>query len=333
MEDKDESLVVVKTDENLDVKADAETPVEENPLPTPTKIKHIVCSGGGVTGLCFYGVLKNLNLSGFWNIENIETIYGTSVGSLVATILALKYDWDILDNYFINRPWKNVFKINMSTILDVFHTKGFFNHKMFVEIFSPLFSGKDISIDVTMKEFFEITNIEMHIFVIEVNQFHIVDVSHKTHPDWKVIDAVYSSCAIPLIFSPHFKEQQCYVDGGILMNYPVDYCIKNGASADEVLGIRGYRDYITPVLQEHSIFDFIIYLVNKTHKRLLNVPNEKITHEIRISMKETTIQLISDVANSMEERIKLIEEGVELSKEFLEKIAALAASVYTVEEL
>ena len=47
-------------------------------------IKHLVLSGGGVVGFSFYGLLRETNKKGLWDISNIETIYGTSVGSIIS---------------------------------------------------------------------------------------------------------------------------------------------------------------------------------------------------------------------------------------------------------
>ena len=72
--------------------------------------------------------------------------------------------------------------------------------KTIEEIFVPLFSGKDISIDITLQDFYDITKKEIHIFTTDVMRFEVVDISYKTHPDWKLIDAVYASSSIPIIF-------------------------------------------------------------------------------------------------------------------------------------
>ena len=50
-------------------------------------IKHIVLSGGGVSGFSEYGVLRESHNSGFWNINNIKSIYGTSSGSIVSIFI------------------------------------------------------------------------------------------------------------------------------------------------------------------------------------------------------------------------------------------------------
>jgi len=51
-------------------------------------------------------------------------MYGTSVGTFLSVILSLNYDWDIIDTYFINRPWQNIFKIDIYTILQAFEKRG-----------------------------------------------------------------------------------------------------------------------------------------------------------------------------------------------------------------
>jgi predicted acylesterase/phospholipase RssA len=44
----------------------------ENP-----NIEHLVISGGCVWGFYEYGALKELHHRNFWNINNIQSIYGT----------------------------------------------------------------------------------------------------------------------------------------------------------------------------------------------------------------------------------------------------------------
>ena len=87
-------------------------------------IKHIVISGGGTTGLSYYGILRESQKKNIWNIEDIQTIYGTSIGSILAVMLCLKYDWDTLDDYLIKRPWQNVFHYDINTLLSCVQNNG-----------------------------------------------------------------------------------------------------------------------------------------------------------------------------------------------------------------
>ena len=124
--------------------------MNEHQKPT---IKHLVISGGGINGFSFYGVLRETVRQHVWNMEDIETMYGTSIGSMLAVMLALKYEWETLDDYLIKRPWHHVYKFDMYSIFDSFQKRGIFTNKVIEETFLPLFHGKDMAIDITMKEF------------------------------------------------------------------------------------------------------------------------------------------------------------------------------------
>ena len=63
---------------------------QERSLPKSPIIKHFVFSGGVIYGYAFYGAYKFLEQKGFVNIDNIETMYGTSCGAMVAVILSLR---------------------------------------------------------------------------------------------------------------------------------------------------------------------------------------------------------------------------------------------------
>ena len=64
-------------------------------------------------------MLRECHNRKLWKLEDIETIYGTSVGSIIAVILALDYDWDTLDDYLIKRPWNNVFNLMAKDIFKI----------------------------------------------------------------------------------------------------------------------------------------------------------------------------------------------------------------------
>ena len=114
-------------------------------------IKHLVLSGGGPAGFLTLGSLQYLNERNFWNIENIKTIYGTSIGAIIGIILLLKFDWETLNNYLINRPWHESLHITLNQIINIYVNKGLFDYKLVEIIFKPLFDAKNINLDVTLK--------------------------------------------------------------------------------------------------------------------------------------------------------------------------------------
>lgn len=285
------------------------------------KIRHIVMSGGGVAGFSFYGTLRESSNQGLWNINDIQTMYGTSIGAAMATIIALKYDWDVLDDFFIKRPWQNIYHFDINQVFLTFQNKGIFNKDVIKNTFLPLFKGKDIPIDVTLKEFYDIIKIELHYFATDVNKFKEIDFSYKTHPDWKVIDAIYASCALPVLLQPLITEDGCYSDGGIFSNYPLLQCIQNGADPEEIFGINRcsvLQLESLNITEDSSIIDYLFNIVNKLVERVLNNRKDSIKIKKEVIIKAPTMSLynIYLAASTIDERLRLIQRGVD---SFLEK--------------
>lgn len=281
------------------------------------KIKGIVLSGGGPIGFSMYGILRESNKNGFWKMDEIEQIYGTSVGAVIGLMISLKYDWDTLDEYLINRPWQNIFKFDMYSLINSIQKKGIFDKNILIQIFAPLFNGMDIPIDITMADFYEKTKIEHHFYTSEINESEIgiIDISHKSHPEWIVIDAVYASCCLPILFSPLQMGEKCYIDGGICNNYPIKNSIENGLEKDEIFGIgmEMNEKQLNKIEEKSTLFDYMVFILYKLMSKI--VSNEKeileIKYEIKIKNSGNLLYDILNATSSKEERIRLINSGCE----------------------
>jgi len=285
---------------------------------SPKKIKHIVCSGGGITGFAFYGILRETNKAGLWHFDDIETFYGTSVGSVLAVMMSLNYDWQTMDDFLIKRPWNNVFSFNMYSLVEAISKRGLFDIKSIEETFLPLFNGKDISINITLLEFYELTKKEVHIFTSEINSLELIDISYKTHPDWRLMDAVYASSALPFIFSPLLKSEKCYCDGGLLLNYPLRICIENGHDPDEILGInrtsKQKNETECPVInnsimESSTLFDYVMVIFSKIMKMVIKQEERTIKNEFVVHSLPLSFYNMYHASINMDERIRLVKLG------------------------
>ena len=233
--------------------------------PCPTTLKHIVISGGSDKGFSYYAALRESHRAGFWKLENIETVYGTSVGSIFAIFIVLlnHFSWEIYDNFLLKRPWHHIMNFNVQIIAQSIQQKGIFGSKVIEDILAPLFHAIDLSLNITMREFYEFTGIELHITTVELANFELVDICHTTHPDWKVVDAVYASSCLPILFIPYLWNDRLFVDGGFVCNYPVHLCIERGANPDEILGITSsciQEKQVYPVKLD-TLPDYILYII------------------------------------------------------------------------
>jgi predicted acylesterase/phospholipase RssA len=288
-------------------------------------IKHIVINGGGPTGLITYGVLKHLSQNKFFDSNHIETIYGTSIGGIFGVILALNYDWETLDDYILKRPWEKIFKIQPEDFFNLFYSKGLFSFSVVEGFLGKLFEAKDISLDITLKEFYEYTNIVHHFFTVKGDTLESIDISYKTFPDLSLIKALEMTTAFPIFCKPVFYEETCYIDGGLLNNYPVNKCLENEkCKKEEILGIKNTYPINTINLNEkmnlleylQTIFGKIINKLQTLHNtEYANIPNEvKCYCDKNITNYETWLNNLIE----SEKRKELVDYGINCAEQFLE---------------
>ena len=282
-------------------------------------------ASGGYKGLNILGVLSELSREKFYDIENIKTIYGSSIGAYVGVLLCLKMSWDDLLDYFINRPWQKAVKV--PSITDFFSDKGFVDCSFFAISLKNLLLSKDLNLDITFQELYDYSNIELHMFTVEVQSFVLKDLSVKTTPSMKILEGIHQTCAIPYVFKPSWYNNNYYIDGGVLNNYPLGNCINDGANKEEILGIKFEHDKnykVTIINKESNILEFSRHLHNKLIElcRKINVESGKeISNEIIINNFTPT-----DVAESIKlikekiHREKYINYGKKIAREFLNLI-------------
>jgi predicted acylesterase/phospholipase RssA len=233
-------------------------------------IKHIVISGGGPTGLLSYGAIRYLAKQKYWEFDNIETIYGPSQGAILAVVISLNFDWDILDDYVIKRPWGKVIEVKPGDFIESFSSKGVLSSSIIEIMVQPLLEAKEVSMDITLKEFYDFNNIEIHMYSAELHTFKKIDISYKTHPDLKLLTALKMTSAFPVMFPPIFYDGGCYIDGGVMNNYPIIDCLnQTKCSKDEVLGFHNYWEkYKERITEESSILEFSLYLAKQMVRRI-----------------------------------------------------------------
>jgi patatin-like phospholipase/acyl hydrolase len=316
-------------------------------------IRHLVISGGGVFGFSCFGAIRETCRLGLLDINNINSIHATSVGSMVGIFIALKYNMNEVEDYLVNRPWNRVFPFTLPALMSAVERRGIFDQTSLRELFLPFFLARDISIDITLRDFYDITQVDFHCFSTEISELKTVDFSHKTHPEWKLIDAVYCSSCLPILFSPFFHSSEedgktrYYMDGGLLNNYPVQECIDFVKKLDEeksdeeksdevednkkpkeedpdvidtakILGIckNNNREKITS-LDAHSstLLDYILFLFNKIIYKEHKHP-ETLSKEIIIDLPSISIYDVYHATTFKEERQRLIHIGVKCAQDY-----------------
>jgi len=284
-------------------------------------IKHLVISGGGPILFQITSAIQELERKEYLNMKNIESIYGTSAGAIVAVMISLRYDWDTINDYIIKRPWHDVFPIKIQNILDAYTKKGIFDIKTVEKCFKPLFDAKDISLNITMKDFFNLTNIDIHMCSFELNEYKVKDISHETFPDLPLLTAVQMTCALPVLVTPVFIDDKCFIDGGVGCNYPLCFCVDSGKPVDEILGFKNnYENENDSKIGENSTL--LDYILNFLFKALNYIHDNNVQPTIKNEIIFDTIYINFDVLknalNKIEVRRNLFEKGKQAAIKFLE---------------
>lgn len=291
-------------------------------------IKNIVLPGGGALGFQFLGALQKLEKDNFWKIENIESIYGTSVGAIIGAFICLKYDWETLNKYIIERPWHESIKVNPNHLLNLYDKKGIFDNDFFKIIFKSLLEAKDLSMNVTLKEFYNFSNIDFHIFTFNLNKFETIDLSHSSHPNLKLLDALHMSSAVPGLFVPFFENDMCYIDGGIKHNLPINYCLKDHPNKDETLAINFLyktedgNPLKAEVNPNSSLFDFIsVFTINAMRYIGETIEKQEIDNIVicYIDQNPFNLDFFMEVFKSCDLRKRLLETGEKDALDLLSK--------------
>jgi predicted acylesterase/phospholipase RssA len=275
-------------------------------------IKHIVLSGGFYVGLQMYGVIYELQRTKYLNMDNIDSFYGTSIGSVLCLILMLTTNMENTYNYIKNRPL-NIF--TLSTIDD--NTKGIYTKDIIIHLVRSFLYMNELTIESTLKDLYSKTNKDFYVYATKLSDMKLEEFSHKSHPNLSIIDCLYMSCSIPYLFNPLYKDGSFYVDGAIIDNYPYIYCL-NRNKPDSILGIYTTHNNIDTISPDSSIIDYIIYLNKKCYFRN-NGSKEYSDHEnnIEILHNGITLEVLIELSNNTDTRVKYIHNGIELAREHM----------------
>ena len=183
---------------------------------------------------------------------------------------------------------------------------------------------------------------------VELNTFKLVNLSYKTHPSLKVMDAIKMSCAFPIIFSPKIfieteinkkeycvdKEDKkdnkeeckrvcCYIDGGVMCNYPVNVCIEDQqCDPDEILGFRNiWEKYHETIDDDSSLVDFLKICVKQMIRKLENEKSYvNIKNEVSCVGEKIEYTSWFDLCSDESKRIHYIHRGMTYGEVFLRLI-------------
>lgn len=280
-------------------------------------IEHLVISGGGILGITEFAILYNLYKEKFWEISNIKSIYGTSIGTVIGAILLFDIDIETIHDYILHRPWEKSFNVPVDSIIDFYRSKGILDDSIIRLLIEYLMEYKSISKDITLQELFELSHVDFYLYTIDARTFKTVELSHKSHPELPLLKAIYMSCCYPFIFKPVWYDNTYYIDGGLKINNPINPCVQRTQNTDSILFINTVK-YVNDVIFEEDM-DCLSYYLNVL-KVILNNQNDhvksQVENEVIVPYKSFETSYL-DTLLDKKKRLECFQTGIRYSALFL----------------
>ncbi len=195
----------------------------------------LVLSGGGSKGVAHIGVIRELEKRGI----KPDYITGTSMGALIGGLYACGFTPDQLEDVIENGDWDYLMndKIKRENLLI---GQGDKNKNSLISLpldglkpamVSGLYQGQNVLtlIEVLVRKYnkpMDFNDLPIPFKCIATN---IETGEAKVFDRGKLADAMRASMSIPSVFAPYKINNELYVDGGLVNNFPTDVIKKMGA--------------------------------------------------------------------------------------------------------
>lgn len=221
-------------------------------------IDTLVIAGGGLKGFAMVSSIKQLLNFKIIKLKNIKNYYGTSVGSIISTLLAIGYSIDELLT-FIDKF--NFEKLSDDIDIDnLFTDFGISTGKNIMTVLQFLFNEKINKNDISFIELYNLKNITLNIIATNITDMIEEVFNHNTYPDMSIMTAIRMSIAVPIIFTPVLFNNKLYLDGGLVNNFPI-----NHVKTDKFIGITtNFKNKSN----NDSLMNFIFNFINITIKTI-----------------------------------------------------------------
>lgn len=297
-----------------------------------TSLKYTCLFGGGaIRGVVYIGAIKAFEELGI----EIDTLAGSSVGSIFASLLAVGYTSDELKQIFskVNFELFRDIAIGIGPIFAL--SKG----EVFLEWLRELIEKKYYGEKYKKGENRAVTfkDIEKNLIIITTNlsNFECKEFSKFETPDYEIASAIRISSCMPGLMKPIEYNKTLLVDGDLQKSWPMWKLSKNlESSVDRILELRleGYYDsnnisgidyanavyscmtsmstsFVTDIYADKDKFDYIVFNTGKTVVVDFNL-NENKRNELIHYGYEQTMSYFKEILPTKKSKIKKHYEAI-----------------------
>lgn len=203
-----------------------------------TTYQNLVFKGGGVLGIAYAGALQVLEQNNI--LQSIQRVAGTSAGAITAALVALRYSAAEIKS-IVNATNFKSFEDGFNP-LRVATKYGLYKGDAFLTWMQARLTDKQLAATATFADLQNAGMMDLHVFSTDLNTQMVKEFSFATTPNVVVAEAVRASMSIPLFFEAwqfnnNNPDDHIYVDGGMVLNFPIRTFDSGATPNPETLGL------------------------------------------------------------------------------------------------
>ncbi len=188
------------------------------------QFRNLVFEGGGVKGLAYVGAMQVLDQRGL--LRDIDRVGGASAGAINALIYALGYDIPTQRELLDSTDFKDFMDNSFGYLRDfkrLWLEFGWNKGDFFKEWTGRLVKERLGNAEATFQDLKNAGHPDLYVIGTNLSTGYSEVFCIERTPDMPLVTALRISMSIPLFFRAERlgKKNDVYVDGGVMMNYPV----------------------------------------------------------------------------------------------------------------
>ena len=268
----------------------------------------LILGAGGVKGFQIIGAL----LRGYNFILDLDTIIGCSVGSIIGMMLCLNYT--PLEIIKEAKDFNFFEFFDIKTMDNIIDTKGLIDPEIIKDKLQQVVIKK-MGHSGTLKELYDMCGIEFISVISNKSKFIPEYISYVKYPDIKIVDIVFLSMNLPIIFHESTFNGNIYIDGAFTDPLPIHLKDKD---ENKILIICINEDY--RITNENNnlityIYDVITLPIIMLKKRSIEMMSDR-CKILNMGCEVLDIGFIT----SQKDKLNMVKRGYEYMDKFINEI-------------
>ncbi|NQX91479.1 MAG: patatin-like phospholipase family protein [Flavobacteriales bacterium] len=200
-----------------------------------SEVEYVIFEGAGIRGVSYVGAVQELETLEI--TDHLKGVGGTSAGAITAMLIAAGYSGEELKQVLFDLDlgeFNDGAYLFPGGINRLSKDYGWYKTDALEEMLMDLLSRKGLDPEITFLELESKSDILFRTSTTDLVGQQAMALGSHNYPNMRVVDAVLASIAIPFYFHPIVidskgrrleeaasPEHKMLVDGGILMNFPI----------------------------------------------------------------------------------------------------------------